>query len=418
VWGFANPLDGATTGVFGESNSGSGHGVLGRATSDSGFTIGVEGESASPQGRGVVGTASATEGLTDGVRGTTFSSAGTGVSGVATSTTGGTSGVFGLSSSSGGNGVFGLALSTVGSAIGVMGGSSSSAGVGVYGFATATDGTAAGVLGHSSAADGPAVHGISFTTTGTGHGVRAESNADAGAGLQGQNYSLTGLSWGVWGIANSTAGRGVQGQSNSPTGIGVYGINFAAGGLAGFFQGDVAVNGTLSKNAGAFRIDHPLDPENKYLYHSFVESPDMMNVYNGNVTIGNDGEAEVRLPDWFEALNRDFRYQLTAIGQPGPGLHVAMKVKDNRFRIGGGSPGMEVSWQVTGIRHDAYAEAHRIPVEADKKPADRGRYLQPEVHGQPAEKGMDVTRSPKPAARPSQVRPPQLQDRTGAPSRP
>src|SRR4029453_13052647 len=112
-------------------------------------------------------------------------------------------------------------------------------------------------------------------------------------------------------------------------------------GTAGLFEGNVSVLGTLSKSAGSFKIDHPLDPAHKYLSHSFVESPDMMNVYNGNLVLDADGEAEVVLPDWFEALNRDFRYQLTAIGQPGPGLHVAGKVKANRFRIGGGSPGME-----------------------------------------------------------------------------
>ena len=82
------------------------------------------------------------------------------------------------------------------------------------------------------------------------------------------------------------------------------------GGYAGKFYGNVEINGTLSKSAGTFKIDHPLDPENKYLYHSFVESPDMMNVYNGNVLLDNNGEAVVKLSDWFEALNMEFRYQL------------------------------------------------------------------------------------------------------------
>jgi hypothetical protein len=151
----------------------------------------------------------------------------------------------------------------------------------------------------------------------------------------------------------------------------------------------VRVTGTLSKGAGSFKIDHPLDPENMYLYHSFVESPDMMNVYNGNVTLDAKGEAVVTLPDWFQALNKDFRYQLTAIGAPGPNLYVAEKVKGNRFRIAGGTPGMEVSWQVTGIRHDPYAEKNRIPVEEAKTGADKGRYLHPTEWGKPDSLGVD-----------------------------
>ena len=104
-------------------------------------------------------------------------------------------------------------------------------------------------------------------------------------------------------------------------------------GLAGQFVGSVNISGTLTKGGGSFKIDHPLDPANKYLSHSFVESPDMMNVYNGNVTLDDSGEAWVALPDWFDALNRDFRYQLTAIGAPAPNLYVATKVSGNRFRI-------------------------------------------------------------------------------------
>ena len=40
----------------------------------------------------------------------------------------------------------------------------------------------------------------------------------------------------------------------------------------------------------------------------------MKNIYDGVVTLDVYGEAEVQLPAWFEALNTDFRYQLTAIG--------------------------------------------------------------------------------------------------------
>jgi hypothetical protein len=78
----------------------------------------------------------------------------------------------------------------------------------------------------------------------------------------------------------------------------------------------------------SFKIDNPLDPANKYLCHSFVESPDMKNVYDGVVVLDRKGKAEIELPDWFGALNKDFRYQLTAIGAPGPNLHIAEEISD------------------------------------------------------------------------------------------
>lgn len=142
------------------------------------------------------------------------------------------------------------------------------------------------------------------------------------------------------------------------------------------FNSAVIVNGTLTKPAGSFRIDHPLDPANKYLSHSFVESPDMKDIYDGTVILNASGEAEIHLPVWFEALNRDFRYQLSCIGSAAP-VYIQKEIENNSFRIAGGRPGLKVSWQVTGIRHDAYAEAHRIRVEEDKSVADRGGYSQP-----------------------------------------
>jgi hypothetical protein len=150
----------------------------------------------------------------------------------------------------------------------------------------------------------------------------------------------------------------------------------------GYYAGNLNVTGTLTKGSGSFKIDHPLDPANKYLSHSFVESPDMMNIYNGNVVTDDKGEAEVVLPDYFEALNRDFRYQLTVIGQFAQAI-VGTKIKNRRFTIRTDKPGVEVSWQVTGIRKDAYANANRIPVEEVKPPAEQGYYLHPELYGQP-----------------------------------
>jgi len=148
-------------------------------------------------------------------------------------------------------------------------------------------------------------------------------------------------------------------------------------------DGDLTVAGRLTKASGSFTIDHPQAPTEKTLSHSFVESPDMMNVYNGTVALGAEGTATVKLPGYFEALNKDFRYQLTPIGAPGPNLHVAAEIKDNRFQIAGGVEGMRVSWQVTGIRNDPYARKHRIQVEDEKALEDRGAYLHPEVYEQP-----------------------------------
>jgi hypothetical protein len=123
----------------------------------------------------------------------------------------------------------------------------------------------------------------------------------------------------------------------------------------------------------------------------------MMNIYNGNVVLDADGTAWVELPAWFEALNggeeyrSDFRYQLTCIGGYAP-VYVAHKIQDNRFQIAGGTPGLEVSWLVTGIRHDPWAEENRIPVEQAKPASERGTYLYPELYGQPEELGLDYQR--------------------------
>ncbi|MBU6324345.1 MAG: hypothetical protein KJS92_02560 [Bacteroidetes bacterium] len=196
------------------------------------------------------------------------------------------------------------------------------------------------------------------------------------------------------GTSNNGIYASTLGATNT-SGAAIYGDNGASNTVsyAGFFNGRTTVNGSmsvlgaLSKSSGTFKIDHPLDPENKYLYHSFVESPDMMNIYNGIAIADEHGEAVVLMPDWFEALNMEFRYQLTCIGGYAP-VYVAEKIKDNRFKIAGATKGLEISWQVTGIRHDAYAEKNRIQVEVEKSETEKGTYLHPEVFGKPADKGI------------------------------
>ncbi len=249
---------------------------------------------------------------------------------------------------------------------------------GVYGYS----GSGNGVFGFSSSGNG--FYGYS----GSGFGVEGLSNSHIGV----YGHSSGPLSGGVLGIApyigvqGSATGSDVNRQA-------VRGDNGgSATGYAGLFNGNTWVVGTLTKNAGSFKIDHPLDPENKYLSHSFVESPDMMNIYNGNIVTDNKGYAEIVLPEWFEALNRDFRYQLTVLDDQDSAdfvqAKVVRKVIANKFTIRTSRPGVEVSWQVTGIRQDAWANAHRIAVEEDKLEGEKGKYVNPGVFGQSREKGL------------------------------
>ena len=210
----------------------------------------------------------------------------------------------------------------------------------------------------------------SVTATGNTYYYGAYGDAEGGTGsncgAEGYARGATLANYGIYGDA--------EGGTSSTTNMGIYGYASGPGTLwAGYFQGDVDVVGTLFKGGGGFKIDHPLDPENKYLYHSFVESPDMKNIYDGVIILDAGGSGTVELPLWFETLNKDFRYQLTAIGAPGPNLYIAEEVHNNMFRIAGGQPGSKVSWQVTGIRKDPFAEKNRIPVEADKPAGERGK---------------------------------------------
>jgi hypothetical protein len=194
-------------------------------------------------------------------------------------------------------------------------------------------------------------------------------------------HATSSLRNGVYGYSAYAGATGVYGEN--PSGYALY-----SQGLAGV-NGDLNVTGAVNKSGGTFKIDHPLDPSGKFLYHSFVESPDMKNVYDGVVTLDAAGTATIDLPDWFESLNRDYRYQLTAMGSAAPNLHVSGGVAGNRFSVAGGKAGQQVSWQVTGIRKDVWAEANRVQVEVAKTGEDQGLYLHPELHGQPASKGIE-----------------------------
>jgi trimeric autotransporter adhesin len=303
---------------------------------------------------------------------------------VGVSSSGGNNGIYGTTSNSGGNGVWGYNPNHTG----VYG----DGGVGVWGHSGTGYGVFGASFGASATSDG--VHGEA--SSGSASGVAGVNSGSGGVGVYGtgNGYGVYGIgnSYGVYGISNSSAGSGV-GAFNSTSGDALFADN-QSGGFAGFFLGDVDVDGNLSKAGGSFKIDHPLDPANKYLYHSFVESPDMMNIYNGNVTTDSNGNAVVAMPDWFEALNQDFRYQLTVMGQFAQAI-VAVKIANHSFTIKTDKPNVEVSWQVTGVRHDAWANAHRIPVEQSKADRDRGLYLHPELFGAGPDKSIAVARHPE-----------------------
>tara|TARA_R110001592_G_scaffold355013_1_gene655178 strand:+ start:1166 stop:2626 length:1461 start_codon:yes stop_codon:yes gene_type:complete len=146
--------------------------------------------------------------------------------------------------------------------------------------------------------------------------------------------------------------------------------------------GNLNVTGNIAKGGGTFKIDHPLDPTNKYLVHSFVESPEMMNVYSGNITTDANGYATVTMPNYFEAANKDFRYQLTVMGSFAQAI-VKEKVSNNKFVIQTNNPNVEVSWQVTSVRADKYANENRVVPELEKEL--KGTYIHPELYGASAE---------------------------------
>jgi hypothetical protein len=186
-------------------------------------------------------------------------------------------------------------------------------------------------------------------------------------------------------------------SSSGAAGYGIYssggvgGVGVAA--FAGYFDGDIEVTGTVFGSVKDFKIDHPLDPANKYLVHTSVESSEMMNIYTGNVVTDELGMATVKLPDWFEAENADFRYQLTVIGRRAQAW-IAEEVEQGQFKIGSDATQTKISWQITAVRQDAFAKAHPLVVEQQKPARERGFYQNPELFGQPAERQTEWGRRP------------------------
>lgn len=363
---------------------------------------------------------------------------------------GGDRGVRGFASATDGIGVFGTA--NVGQAVGVYGSSSANTGVygnggeigvwgeapgtddiGVYGVGNATG--SVGVWGTSAAHTGvfgrggsKGIWGQSLNTNATG--IYGEANAPGSIGVWGHSYENTGVfgdSWNgfaIWG--ESTNSTGVYGRSYDHAALGVFatgpgvglwsettgvfstrvavvGDNFNSDtGWAGYFYGNVNATGTSTRAAGGFTIDHPLDPANMTLSHSTVESPEMKTVYDGTVITDANGSAVVQLPAYMEALNHDFRYQLTVIGVFAQAI-ISQEIADNQFSILTDQPNVKVSWQVTGIRRDPYTNIQPLVVEQMKPEEMRGFYWQPQAYGLTPEMGMYYQAPAEPPSAPAQV---------------
>lgn len=221
-----------------------------------------------------------------------------------------------------------------------------------------------GVTGFSENSSG--VLGLSQKETGVAgysenkDGVIGVGSVSGVCGRSAQGIGVRGIS-----TAPSTDNRsiGVYGEGEF---AGVYGVNTNKDGYAGVFLGNVEVMGELVASASGFKVPHPLEPEHQSLCHSHVASTERLNIYSGTAVMDDQGKAWVILPAWFESLNRDFRYQLTPIGKTESAPYIEKRIEDHRFLIGGGTPGGEICWEVTGVRRDSFEEDHPLGVEGEK----------------------------------------------------
>ena len=223
-------------------------------------------------------------------------------------------------------------------------------------FATAIGYGAVATLDHSLVLGGTGTQAVNVGIGTSSPRSQLEIDGPSGSSFQAPSPTLTmtGTDGGVMSIDFNPSGVSSSGTYNPQLRMGVladtvhsatlaFYANVPGAGLNNGLQqvfavdssGNARFTGSLAKAGGSFKIDDPIDPGGKYLSHSFVESPDMMNIYNGIVTLDAHGAAVIEMPEWFEALNRDFRYQLTAIGAPGPKLYVAAEISGNHFKIAG-----------------------------------------------------------------------------------
>ena len=320
---------------------------------------------------------------------------------------GGYEGVVGEVTPTGGNyyhGVLGTAFGGTGNNYGTFGysdmvgtlGNASGSGSGLTSYYGTSYLECIGVQGFGQV--NSTTNGISYGMTGEATSGGSKINvgifgyANGAMGTNSRNWGVLGVSEdptsasGVLGISDpgttGSNGHAIEGDVLSGTNqIAVFGYTSSstASDYAGYFIGNIYAT-TASSGIKAFKIDYPLDPENKYLIHSSVESNEMLNVYSGNIKTDAQGFAVVQLPEYFESLNKDFRYQFTCVYDFAQAI-VAEKIKNNQFTIRTDKPNVEVSWIVTGVRQDPLAVKYRIQDVVDKPAGEQGTYLNPELYG-------------------------------------
>ncbi len=198
-----------------------------------------------------------------------------------------------------------------------------------------------------------------------GYGVRGFVTGNGSIGVLGQ----VGLSGGV-------DGYGVRGDTVNASGnaIGVYGKASGATQYAMWAEGRSATTGTKS-----FVIDDPSDPTHKMIVHYSTEGSEPLNAYSGNATTDATGTAWVTLPSYIEEINRDFRYQLTPIGDFAQAI-VGHEIRAGRFQIRTDKPNIKVSWRVEGVRNDPFVKKYGAPDEVTKTGSWKGKYLTPDLY--------------------------------------
>lgn len=371
-------------GIF-QVNSPTGVGVVGVHNSTTGNSAGVLGQSSSTtvNAAAVRGQSLATTGAPIGGDFTAESPNGTAVRGLVTSTTGSAWAGWFTTNSTTGRGLRVESLATTGTGTAGEFFATSPDAIAVRGRGLAGTGTAAAVEGESASASSNAV-GVRGLVTPTTSGPFA-------AGVRGVNNGTNSNGLGVLGTHAGT-GTGVRGSSS---GVGVQGVTFGTSSSAGGVIGEEPSGGsghavwafgsTAATGTKSFQIDHPLEPETKFLNHFSVESPEPYTIYRGTAQLDGRGAAEIELPAYFAEVNRDPTVTLTAVGAPMPGLHLATDVEGNRFAVAGGAPGMRIHWRVEATRNDrwmrAYGAAH--PTEQEKDASTRGKFLNPELFGKP-----------------------------------
>jgi len=317
-------------------------------------------------------------------------------------------GIYSTNSSAGGGAIYGEITNTSNQYSAIQGWSSSNQ-ANSSGISGGFDGAGAGygVYGTniSGTAGSQAIFGFNQRTTGGWgvegagvNGVYGRTNEDGGFGIVGYNFGPQGgldVSIAVTGQGST----GVQGETSSGPGYGVYGKNVSSsgtdnnvgvggygwvgvlgtttgGGFGVYASGDLGSSGTKS-----FVIDHPIDPENKILKHFCAESPEVLNIYRGNIILDDDGNATVNLPYYFKEININFSYQLTAIGTPASGIYVKEEISENSFKIAGGNPNQKISWVVYAERNDLYLQKHPESKKVEIEKRKKGKYISPDLYG-------------------------------------